>query len=297
MKWTEKQIESFDRKEQLYALNCTLTFLKNLEEKNKALEIVNQKIGELQQKRDRIQKGISTKALLIISALSVVVLAFLIGFNTSFFLVAVLLIAFKIVDKFRFSKNREEKATDFYRKNIPALLQEKADVESGLKTLWDSDDAYNAELILPDEYLSSERVQVLMNLLSQRRARHISDAMTIYENMEHQKRLEDIELEKLKAMQEARDAQKKAADAAKNTEQLTRQMVKEQKENANRQRQMMEDMARKNNTRTGSASVEKKRKGVWKPCPCCKMEISRDVIKCPYCREDPRRYTFGWDIF
>ncbi len=286
MRWTDRQIDSFDRNEQLQALNYSLNFLKRYEEKKRTLNITNQKIGELQQKTDQMGKGLSIIKLLAISFVAFIVLSLFIGYKAALPLVVVLLIAYIAADKVYLSKMRQNKAADFYSTNVPPLLQGKAAAEADINALCNSDDAYNARALLPDQYLSSDRVQVLMNLLYQRRARNISEAMMMYENMQHQQRLENIERERLKAAQDAAEAQRRAADAARNTEQLTRQMAREQKEQAKQLKRQQEQIAY-NAARANSAPAEKKSKRRTKRCPSCKMEIDHEAYMCPYCHEKP----------
>lgn len=292
MKWTEKQIDAFDRTEQVDALNAILGFLKRLEEKKEKVHIANQQIDKFNQKVEQMRRGISIKKLLIIAIVAMVAASFVVGFNAASILVVILLVTYIIIDKVRFSKNRNEKASQFYNENFPALLQQKTRAEAEYNTLCQSDDAYNARLLLPDDYLSSDRVQILMNLLRQRRARSISEAMMLYENIEHQKRLENIEQEKLKAAQEAAKAQKKAAIAAQNTEKLTRQMAEKQKKQARQPQQIIYT-----SPQTSTASSAKKSKDL-KPCPVCKMEISRKAAVCPYCHEDLTTWGHAfWSAF
>lgn len=292
MKWTERQIDSFDRIEQIDALNTTLAFLQSLEEKKGAVKAANQKIVALKQKADQMKSGLPIKKLLVIALAAFIVLSVFVGINAAFSLVLVLLIAYVAADKVRFAKDRAEKAARFYDENFPALSQEKARAEAALNALNRSDDAYNARMILPDEYLSSGKVQALSNLLRQRRARSISEAMMLYENMEHQKRLEKIEEDKLKAAQETAEAQKQAAKAAQNTEKITRQMAEEQKKQA---RQPQQIVYTPSNTRAGKE--EPLDKGPLRRCPSCTRKISRDAVVCPYCHEKPREYNPLWGIF
>lgn len=292
MRWTERQVDSFDRIEQLSALNSTLEFLKKCGEKRALANEVDQKIAEVTKKADQIKMGFSIKVLLVAAGIAMILLSFLVGINAAFFLVLLLLIVYVIVDKTKFSQAREDKAKSFLAENMPSLNQQKNLIETELNTLYSSDDAYNAKLLLPDEYISVERVQTLVNILRQKRARSISEAMMFFENMEHQKRLESIELEKLKAAQETAEAQKRVADAAKNTEQLTRQMAKEQRENAARQQEAAQRAAA---AAAASSSTSREKRGRRRrPCPCCGELIIYDASKCPYCHCTPSKHALFW---
>ena len=92
MKWTERQIDSFDRIEQIDALNTTLAFLQSLEEKKGAVKAANQKIVALKQKADQMKSGLPIKKLLVNALAAFIVLSVFVGINAAFSLVLVLLI-------------------------------------------------------------------------------------------------------------------------------------------------------------------------------------------------------------
>lgn len=127
-----------------------------------------------------------------------------------------------------------------------------------------------------------------MDLLSRRRAHNISEAMTVYENIEHQKRIENIEQEKLKAAKEAAEAQKRAAIAARNTEKRTLEMVKEQKKQA---REVAKIAAQASRYRELPRRESKKR--AVKLCYKCQMEIPAKAKICPYCHWAPNMTDYS----
>lgn len=156
-----------------------------------------------------MKKGVSAAVIAICSITAFIFLLFFAGFNSAVTLVVICLATYFVVDITYLSKNRKARAAEFYNQSFPALTDEKAAAEAELIEIQNSDDTYNANLLLPDEYISIEKVQSLLDLLNQRRARTISEAIILYEQMVHQEKLENIELERLKAAQEAAEAQKK----------------------------------------------------------------------------------------
>lgn len=287
MRWTEQQIDSFDRMEQLDALTGICNYLKKCKDENAGVNLAVMKINELNQEAEKIRNGITKKQLLIISLIGAVLGGFLLGFQRSINLVLSLLIVYVILDKKFLAKMRVEKAEQIYNQNYPALLEEKVNAQKKLELLQKSDDAYNARLFLPDDFLTLEKVQALIELFKSRRARNISEAMMICENMEHQKRMENIERERIKAMQEAAEAQRQTAAIAKNTEEEVKKMAAAQKQMAREQEIREQQMIQ------SSRAAEKTSNKGKKPCSYCKEYISKNASVCPYCGREPSFWFYG----
>lgn len=289
MRWTDKELDALDRQGQISALGYAKNVVLILEQKQQSLSSVNQQIEELKNKAEKMKLGLSGTEILVVSILFIIAGSFIFGFCTSCSITFFLFIGYMIVDKVKLSAGREQRANQFFQENYPPLGSAKNSLEEDIAVCCKSDGFYNVRLLLPDEYLSSVRIQALIDILNRRRARTISDAMTICENIEHQKRIEYMEEEKLKAAKEAAEAQKRAAIAAENTEKRTRQMAEEQK----RQAREAARIAQQQQQYQYQPPQEKRQKRATKLCYKCKMEIPAKATICPYCHSKPNMTDYS----
>ena len=149
-----------------------------------------------------------------------------------------------------------------------------------------SDDAYNAHLLLPDTYLSLDKIQNLIELLESRRVRTLTDAMTVYETNEHHRRIESIEQQRLQATQQAAEEQRRAADAAEDRLRETKRMAAEQRSALQDQQRKLAQMSSKRETLViKEASRSQEKRGSTITCFHCKMQVPSKATTCPYCRK------------
>ena len=295
MRWSDSQISALDKEGQILALNYAQNCISLIEQQQQIVANINQNIEELNKKTAKMRTGVFVYFLPLILVFFMFGGLILVGSKVTFFLMFLVIAGYGTVDTIMCFPIRNQKAELYFKTNYPPLAMAKTSAEANYMSLCNSDEFYNTQLLLPDSYLSPHKIQALIDLLRQRRAHTISDAMVAYEAMEHQRRIETIELEKLRAAQEAANAQKRAARAAESTAKATRKMAEEQKRQngkmiaALRESQRQEVVQQKQSSRRRSGNV----------CYKCKMEIPAKAKVCPYCRSGLERShmetLFGWD--
>lgn len=287
MKWTDRQLDALDREGQISALRYAYNCASKLEGSRQKINGINQQINTVNKTAQDMQSGLNRTQKTAVTVLLFLVFCVMLSFGKALITVIVLCGVYTVVDKRKLAPARAQRAEQYLQANYPPLASAKQAAEAEYAAVYNSDEGYNARLLLPDEYLSTGRIQSLIDILNRRRARSISEAMTICENMEHQQRIENMEREKLKAAQESAEAQRRAAAAAERTERQTRDMAREQKRMAQeQQRQVQEaarDAAREAASRQSTQATPSMKN--TKTCFSCHMQIPKKAERCPYCQQ------------
>jgi hypothetical protein len=288
MLWTDEYIDSLDRGGQLAALGVAYNCLRQVEAIAQKRNQLEAQIGAVQKKAQEMETGPKKTILLACAAIFLVLLSVVFGIDRAFIIVVLLAVAYILLDKFKLSIDRKNKAQEFRGQNLPQLYQARESAQRDFQSVCSSEDARNAKLLLPDNYLSSAKIQALMGLLQSRRARTISDAMSIYETNEHHRRVEALNEEQLRAAQVAAAAQKQAAASAARTEAAVKQQGRKldqlKTEQEQRDRRTQELLVAAHEQNSGP-----KIKGGTMTCFSCGMAIPKKANVCPYCRRHQSR--------
>lgn len=109
---------------------------------------------------------------------------------------------------------REAKALAYYNEAFAPVGQRVQQIEEEVKTLTESAEYKNSLMLIPPDYLDAASVSDLIRILQNRRADGIKEALNVYENDLHQRRMEYAANRGADAQERAAAAQARAANAA-----------------------------------------------------------------------------------
>ena len=195
---------------------------------------------------------------------------------------AVVVFGFKIIYNKFFSKNRVQQAEEYKKVAMPPALAKKKNAEEMFQKYCSSDEVYNVSMFLPHEYLNQEAISNLISVLQSRRANTLTDAINIYETQLHQKRIEEMEHQKLVAAQMSAQANQRAAIAQEETAKSMKKSAEAQERSA----QAMKDVSlNMKNVQAAASNSAQKTSNNRKQMRCfhCKSLIDRKAYVCPHC--------------
>lgn len=113
------------------------------------------------------------------------------------------------------SNDKKEAAEEFFKSNMPVLIQGKDYYMSLATDLYYSAEFQNASALVPQDYFDSESVDYLLMVVRNRRADSLKEAINLYESYLNQKRLEELQQQQLLAAQENNRLQQEQLEYAK----------------------------------------------------------------------------------
>lgn len=285
MRWSDKQIDRMDRTQVMAALNLSKKVIMNLKIYDAKIKAIDDEISKVESAyNSKISKPFTIFAI-IAGIVMYILFRKLSGAAIVAFLMAAIMIGvFYLIDKFTFRKKRILKADEYKNSILPGLLELKQKENDNLNQYCSSDDVFNASLFLPKEYFNENAIDSLLSLLQSRRANSLAEAINTYEIQQHQKRIEEMEQQKVLAAQAAAQAQQRAALAQERSASAQESTAKSMKEAAAAQKLSAQQLA--NSARTSvvvsqSASQKGSRQQV---CHYCGQSISIHAKICPYCQ-------------
>lgn len=304
MRWTDTQIDSMDRSQLVSALQICEQAIRQVENCRNQIAHTQQRMSQVEAEANRIRGGFSAKKLIPICAAVLILGLFFLKFSSAVFLAALVGVGYFFLDKYVLSKKREEKAQTFFQQHYPGLVGSCQQSQQRLDALLTTDEIYNCTLLLPEAYQNSEAVSALAAILQSRRASTMADAFLVYDNQEHNRRMEDMQQQQTAAAQAAAAAQERAAFAAEQTASNTRRMAEAQRAQARSAAAMAEAQRAQARSNAELAAVQSRAAarsdgdsraaGNRRKCRYCGELIDRDASVCPFCRSENPISMWGW---
>lgn len=226
---TDEIIENMNREEIINHLQIAKRCMISVEKIQIEYENINKQIKEVEEKRKDIVAGningfIFKGALCLLGAL----MALLgLGDGEFFYILAgivIFIFGFKSFKKeIEIYKNKKEerqmKSEKYFNENNPPLLQKKADIENETRRIVESLEFKNSKFMVPEDYFDPDSVSSLIQILQNRRAKTLSDAINTFEADLHNLKMEYAATRSAVAAERQAD---KAEDIAHNTKSTAR---------------------------------------------------------------------------
>lgn len=245
-----------------------------------AYEGVNQcaeKEKAVQEQYVYISRGSQKLKGIIIGGVSFVLLWIILhSFFDGLIFAALLTVVALFADRKIFAQKYLEKAEAYRQSTLPAILDKKKQFEARYNELCAADDVYNLKQLLPKEYFKIDAINAVTSILQTRRANTLGEALNVYEDQVHRKKLEEMEMQKVQAAQQAAMAQQRAAyaqeqsaEAQKRSAKAVEQSVREQSVAVNNMNMAIRDL---NNSQRAMQSKSRASSGG-----------GAKMVKCGYC--------------
>lgn len=180
MRWTRQEIDSFNLAQQIDALRQVKALTEKLTVYRVRNDELEKKLKALEKKTNLIRNGIPKQYVVLAGILTFLILEFLLHIIVAIIACVIICSLYSSFYSAGNAGKREEMAQAEFNKMGPKYLSEQQQIMTDLEVIARSDEGYNAQLLLPDEFLFPEKVNALINILSSRNARNIIEAMDVY---------------------------------------------------------------------------------------------------------------------
>jgi hypothetical protein len=106
-------------------------------------------------------------------------------------------------------RSRSKKFCEIWNREINTARQQNKDILVKTNQFMNSEEFLFAKQLIPEEYFDSESVEYFVKVISNQRADGLKEAMNLYEDFLHKKRLEDYQKQQVELAQMTLSEQKK----------------------------------------------------------------------------------------
>ncbi len=243
MRYTDEQLDALTRGQLVDVLQKGQQSLVLAAQAYDGVNQCTEKEKAVQERYVYISHGSQRKKGVVIGVVSFILLWIILhSFFDGLIFAALLTVVVLFADRKIFAQKYLEKAEAYRQSTLPAILDKKNQFQARYNEMCSTDDVINLRQLLPKEYFKLDAINAVTSILQTRRANTLGEALNVYEDQLHRKKLEEMEMQKVQAAQEAAMAQQRAAYAQEQSAEAQKRSAKAVEKSAREQSMAVNNM-------------------------------------------------------